>query len=250
MDANDLVRTAGDLIANGPAADVLQVVGNAGGFMLKEGGKVVLGVLIRPSIEDMLSRFQQAKAERKIADDFETTDHGAALLQQALNALLEGLDHERAETVKKMFLGLAMNPVEDSLERIQQLEIMRITSELTAWEVALINALERYSKEFFDKICSERWDRAEAQGRNEIRDRAAQQCQRLDEWLRKSICKDDETRLRSLQTAFESLKSKQILISEHRALAYASREFVYRRQGAFTDFGWKIVVHVYSATEN
>ena len=250
MDANELVMTAGNLVATDPAAAAALVVSSAGGFILKEAGKIAIGRLIGPAIDDMMDRFRATQTAGKIPKDFETTEHGAALLQEALNALLEGLDHERANAVKKMFLGLAMNPVKDSLERVQQLEIMRITSELTAWEVVLMNALERFSNEFFDKIRSEQWDRADPQGRSAIRDRAVQQCQPLDEWLLKSMCKGDGSRLRSLERAFETLKNKQLLLAEHRVLHDASRGFVYQRQGAFTDFGWKLAIHLYSATDD
>jgi len=138
---SELVKTAGDLIATGAAAEVVQVIGGAGGFMLKEAGKIALGVLIRPKIEELIEGLRKGQSGQEIPPDFETTPHGAALLQKALNALLEGLDQERAEAVKKVFLGLAMNPIQDSLERVQQLEIMQVTSELTTWEVVLINAL-------------------------------------------------------------------------------------------------------------
>jgi hypothetical protein len=250
MSEQELVKTAGDLIASGAAAEVVQVIGNAGGFMLKEAGKIVLGVLIRPTIEDMIRRFRKAQADGAIPLDFEKTPHGAKLLNEALNGLLEGLDHERAKTVRAVFLGLAKTPVQDSIEQVQQIDIMRITSDLTIWEVVLVNALERYSNEVRDPTLAYQWESArDESARQEVWDYAVEK-EPATAWLQQTICKGDAQCYASLSTAYDSLHSKHVLRRRFSELDGRAKECLYNRAALFTDFGWKLAVHLYSATED
>jgi len=255
MAEDDLARTVGEMIAASGVDDSLtytfDLVKGAGGCLAREAGKIGLGILIQKGIGELASRIRKAKEEKKIPEDFESTEHGATLLQEALNALLEGLDHERAEAVKSVFLGLAMTPVEVSLEKVQQIEIMRITSSLTTWEVVLINALERYSKEVYDPMLAQRWKAAQSAPQQEdVRKLASKDITSFDAWLKVQLCKRDKACLLCLEEATNSLYGKHILTYNFQFSQNLSSECVYLRQGAFTDFGWKLAVHIYAATED
>jgi hypothetical protein len=198
----------------------------------------------------MLNRFREAQEKGEIPRDFESTDHGAALLQQALNALLEGLDQERADAVKKVFLGLAKNPVQDSLEKVQQMEVMRVASELTAWELAATNALERFRVEASCESLVRDWKIATSESAKEkVRQAAIPHIMNLNGWLLNEFCGGDRSKQESILLSFRSLHAKRIFRYADSNLSEIAKESVYLPHGCFRDFGWKIAVHLYSATD-
>jgi hypothetical protein len=245
---NELIKSAGDMVIGDGAGDVLSVLADAGGFMLKEGGKIAIGILVRPTIEDLLSKFRKAQADGEIPEDFEKTPHGAALLQEALNALLDGLDQERADAVLKVFIGLAKNPVEDSVGRLEQLDIMRIASELTAWEVFSINVLERYQKLVFSEDYAASWKGTHTpEQRQGVKQQAVGHGPNFEKWLMDTICSNEKSRFLNVRDAITSLSTKRIVADVTNGLTELGRTCVYMERGAFTPFGLKLVIHLYSA---
>lgn len=245
---NEIALAAYELMQLQPGSATLAVARTAGGIAVIETGKIVFKRLVEPVVDDMFERLRKAKEEGCVRDDFESTPHGMRLMQEAWNVLKQGLDEERAEAVKKMFLGLAMNPVNDSLERIEQLELLRITSELEAWEVALINAIERYRKSHFDEQLANSWDNTNSpERRNQIKSEAQIGGEPLQQWMQKSVCGSDSSRFRSLELAYESLKKKDVFSGEYRVLSDAYPTIKFRRHCPFTGLGAKLVAHLYSA---
>lgn len=255
MSDGELVKTTGEIIqeaASGTSGLAVGTVLASAGGIVSVAGKAVIGGLVKRGLDDLFERYAKAKEAEKVPEDFEETDHGASLLQEALNAMCRGLDIERAEAVKKVFLGLAMTPVADSLERIQQVDIMRTVSALTTWEVVLINALERYSKEVFDPIAADKFSHLQStpqQGafRRDLNRKARE----LDvsAWLHESFANKDKFSTRSLREAWGSLHSKHILRRVFDQTPETTKDCIYQKLGAFSDFGWKLAVHLYSATE-
>ena len=249
MDELQVIHNVAELVANGDTQGVLDVLKRSGGIAVIKGGKIVLGRLVSHGVDDLLQRFKKAKAAKKIAANFEETDHGAALLQAAINALAEGLDQERAEAVKKMFLGLAQNPVDDSLGRVEQLEIMEVTSALTSWEVVAVNALERYSNSVFDSQLEAKWNGIRSEMERGQFSQGLRPAQAIDQWLMEDFCKKDKSRFIGLRDSIDSIAKKRIGAYVAGNYSELSRLCRFKRSAAFTDFGWKLVTHLYSAKE-
>lgn len=101
------------------------------GWAVGKGGEIVSTVLFKSWVDDLRERIYKGQQEGVIKEDFERSRHGQSLLTEALNALWQARDQERAEAIQRVFLGLAMNPVEDSLAQVQQLHVLRLVSEMT-----------------------------------------------------------------------------------------------------------------------
>ena len=136
----------------------------------------------------------------------------------------------------------------DAMGRVQQIEVLRIASELSNWKVLLLNLLECYCKEVFNEVRANDYDNSDENGRNRIIESVGQ-TKRLDEWLLKK-CENDRGTFNSLIEAFNSLHSKQILRNNGRQHESLQKRAVVTRAAAFTDFGWKLAVHLYSATDD
>jgi hypothetical protein len=167
-------------------------------------------------------------------------------LQEALDALWQARDQERAEAIQRVFLGLAMNPVKDSLAQVEQLQIVRLAAEMTTWEVTLCNALERYSNLVFDLKTANAYAEASHDGRTNIRSHAFKNGPQFEQWLKREYCGDKSARFEYLSEAIQSLWRKR-LFKYDRSWNEITADARCLRQGAFTDFGWQLAQHLYSA---
>ena len=250
MSETDLVRTAGEILTNSSEGSgmmaAIETIGKAGGLVAKESGRIVLGVLVQRGLGKFFNEYKRKQREGDIPDDYETTEHGAKLLQESLNAISNGLDEDQADAVRKVFLGLASNPPEDSMERIQQLSIIETTASLSPWEIATLNLLERISKELYSPDAAEiakkfivgsgetkkkEWD-AEA-GILHIK---------LNEFTN-----DQADYKLAVNNALASLVEKKIIASPSLGILNARLGLlVYQREHFLTNFGCKLATHLYS----
>jgi hypothetical protein len=248
---SDLIRTATEIATSaidGSALEVAQkVIADAGGFVVKTTGQIVIGGLVQRGYEKLFEEYQRRKDEKKISDDFEQTDHGAKLLQEALEAMSRGLDEDQADAVRKVFLGLASNPPRDSMERIQQLEILATASSLTPWEIATLNVLERLSKELYDIIAYEHYESIQQNQRDsyqtEMDRRHGKFASKLDRFT------ENQTDYRdAIIDGLDSLSGKRVIRygKQNSYLNMSLFQFVVRRNHWLTDFGWKLAVYLYS----
>jgi hypothetical protein len=122
------------------AKDIDDSLGNLPTLAIGKGGEIVFTELFKNRVSRLFRRFSKAKEEGKIPPDFETTEHGQSLLQEALNALWEARDQRRAEAIQNVFLGLAMNPAKESLAQVQQFQALRLVAEMSLWEVMLCSS--------------------------------------------------------------------------------------------------------------
>jgi len=70
----------------------------------------------------------------------------------------------------------------------------------------------------------------------------------LHEWLL-ARCMNDIGTFNALKEAFSKLHSKQILRNDARHHEALQKRAILIRSAAFTDFGWKLAGHLYSATD-
>ena len=250
MSESELIRTAEQIIlaaSCGDAGPAVTATIDAAGGVLSVAGTAVLGGLVKRSIDDLFERFVKAKQADEVTPDFEQTDHGAALLQEALRAMFLGLDETRAEAVKKVFLGLAMNPVEESLEKMDQLEIMRISCELSMWEVFALNMLDRYRIVHLDEQLAYDWEKNNTDLEARAFVASAQQPQSdFYTWMM-SFCNNDKARFFRIKNAVEELHRKHIFIYGTKSgRMEIARQAKYIRNGNFTDLGWQLASHLRS----
>ena len=99
MSEGELIITTGQIIeeaASGTSGLAVSTALGAAGKVVFVAGKAVIGGLVIRGMNDLFDRYAKAKEAKKIPEDFEETDHGASLLQEALNAMCQGLNEERA----------------------------------------------------------------------------------------------------------------------------------------------------------
>ena len=225
------------------------IADQAQSLVIGEGGKLVVNGLAQWGFARLRRRYKEYRRQKKISDAFESSEHGQALLQDALNALYKGLDKERAEAVSSVFLGLATTPVEDALERVQQLEIMKIACSLTTWEVFLVNSIERFSKQVYRHEYAARFARSKDTAEDgQLRELIKRNEPEFDPWL-KAHCGGDSAAFVCLRDAWKNLYERKVLHGVATNNSDCTHRCACRRRGPFTDFGWKLVVHLYTATD-
>lgn len=233
------------------ASGFLDVLSETGKWFLEKSGEVVLVEVVKQHVHDLFARYREAKVAGDIPEDSQQGNHAGVQLQKALNALLEGRDEDRAEAVKQVFLGLAMNPPKNSLERVQQMEVLEIACSLSAWEIVLLNALERYRKEVFDPKIKSYYEGCNEQGKRELIELTVSQHpeQELSNWLSR-FAEEDKGSVRILNDALTSLHDKKVLRHGLSGIMYyQSGALIDPDNPIYTRLGKKLVTHLYSATE-
>lgn len=252
--SNDLIQTMGEIVDSLPLDEGLEhisaAVRGAGGLVIKEGGKLVAAGLVKTLWQRMFADFAKLKREGKIPEDFETSDRGRKLLQDALNAMSEGLDESQADTIRKVFLGLAMTTPADAMERVQQLSLLNAAANLTPWEVAALNFLERVSKKLLNEDTEKEYLAVSGQSRSNIvgllhRNRGGFS-KHLDDYTG-----DHADFKKALHEALLSLHDKDIIGHYHQGSCSNIKDaaFVYDRQHWLSPFGKKLVASLYKSED-
>lgn len=250
MDMHDLALNPEMILEQvGEAGEyTLTMIQNAGGFIGKEGGKIALGVVIRKPIEDTVRRLWEAKAAGEVDDEFESTPHGAKLLQDALNAMMDGLDETRAEAVRDAFLNLARTKPGDSMEAATQLTVLDTISKLSTWEVIALNTVERFRSGVFDPILADKYGSAiimtSMQDRkNELASVdaiAKERCPDFKEWM---AC--DEVYYDQVRSAIDSLAGKGVFYPQM-LNNREYRQFIFKSDGCYPALGLKVRAALYA----
>jgi hypothetical protein len=242
-----------DLVPDMPG--MVETIGDLSTWVADKGGGLVLKGLFQGYADELGEKLRKLIEEGEVKNEFERSRHGRSLLQEAMNALWTVRDQERAKAIQQVFLGLAMNPVEDSLEQVEQLQIIRTVAEMTTWEVMFCNALERYSKLAFQHNLAAEYgpweqasnpDVAPAQ-LSEVQGLIQARVPRFIEWLDKDYCKGNEVAKTCLRRAADSLNQKMVLRTPHQGLEENRTWSALDKRGAFTEHGWKLAQHLYSA---
>lgn len=249
-DCSGLLKTSGELVeavvSSDAAAAALETAQRAGGFVVKQAGKVVIGGLANRAIAKLFARLDAAKQSGEIDDGIESSDHGARLLQDALNALLDGLDPTQSEAVCNVFISLAKSDPVDGMERVLQLDVLEAATQLSPWEIILLHLLEGVSDEYYDAKHStlDPNNRQHTRGIEQDRRYATS----FNEVL-KDHASDPDHRA-ALIAAVGRLKEKRIskfggsdLINTRMSV------FAIRKRPVTTTFGDKLVDHLYTGQE-
>jgi hypothetical protein len=226
---------------------MVETIGDLSTWVADKGGGLVLKGLFQGYADELGEKLRKLIEEGKVTEEFERSRHGRSLLQEAMNALWTARDQERAEAIQRVFLGLAMNHEDESLEQIEQLQILRITAELTTWEVMACNILERYRVLRFDERMAKSWANGGPDEKGKIQGNAGLSPPRFEGWLRGEYYERSKAAYVYITEAITSLHQKRLLEFQWSDAGNYTSICVYKREGAFTDFGWKLAQHLYSA---
>lgn len=244
--SDELFKRAGELVVAAAAeVDASLIIAQAGGYITREGGKIVLGEVIRPAVKAMFDRLSKAKAGQKVPPDFESQPHGAKLLQEALNALLDGHDETKAEAILNVFLSLAQTTPRSAVEQMLQLDIPKATTDLTYWQVFALNLIERFIRKHRNPIVADAYSRADRDEQQKIFEGLAKEM-KWEDWLSTQL-PDDGISRPAVHTAIRKLEQMGIVRSPSSDTKEWHRLVATTERGVLTSFGRELVTHLYSA---
>ena len=248
------VQQAFEQLASDPTSTIAIWAASLGGFVVTAAGKAVVGNLALNATAKLFERFKEtrSKPDSKIPDDFEQTDHGAKLFQEAIAALMQGLDEDRAKAVQDVFLSLAQTKPADAYERIEQMDILAEASQLEPMELLLINQLQRYSAEVMNVAFADQYEKEEAAAGENRQPKDfdivgfTNNTKPFHKFLSDQFSRH---RCERVLRAADSLHAKKMLEMNNGDIIHTHQSMyaAIRRRGYFTDWGWKVVQHLYAA---